>query len=639
MAGKRRSCTSTITSVVPSRASVIGCVAGMKVSLEDGSEASVEAAVLDGLGHVLRSYPLTSAQVGDSAGNFEDAIVTSGGEAETAHRLLEEMGSLERRSAEAPHLAPAHPGIDARPGAGQALRLTAACQLDPGADHRRRLAASRRELGVGDGPHFEMQIDPVEEGPRETRQIPLPLARRADARIEGGAAASAVVGGAHQLKARGEGRASGGAGDDYAAVLERLAQGFEHALRELGQLVEEEHPQVREACLARMRHAAPADQSRARGGMVRSAEGPLAHEPMARREQAGHAPHRGDLDRLLESEGGQDGPKTARQHGLARSWRAQHEQVVAAGRRDLEGALGPEMAPHICEIETVGIQVRIPGGGPVPVGGDLALAVQVLEGIVERTERDHGDSPDHRGLLGIARGHEETLHSAAPAVERDGEHATNGLYPSVEGELAQGDRIVGPSRLEYAGGGENAQRHGQVEGRADLADFGGREVDGDPIHGKLEPRVADRRAHAIAALAHGGVGETHGGKGRQARRHIDLDEDVVGLDAEHGDQTHARQHGSSVRTFDHSVNDSIRIHRDPESESLGAGSHGTIFYRGSAYSPLSTDGQKGETSGSPSSRATWSASIRSSSARSPATSRLMRGFCYSRLTVVTIARD
>src|SRR5882724_6247499 len=184
MAGKRRSCTSTITSVVPSRASVIGCVAGMKVSLEDGSEAAVEAAVLDGLGHVLRSYPLTSAQVGDSAGNLEDAIVTSGGEAEVAHRLLEKERRLERRSAEAPHLAAAHPGIDARPGAGQALRLTAARHFDPGPDHRRRLAASRRELGVGDGPHFEVQIDPVEEGPREPRQIPLPLARRADARLE-----------------------------------------------------------------------------------------------------------------------------------------------------------------------------------------------------------------------------------------------------------------------------------------------------------------------------------------------------------------------------------------------------------------------------------------------------------------------
>src|SRR5216683_1640741 len=66
------------------------------------------AAVLDGLGHVLRGYPLTSAQVGDSAGNFEDAIVTSGGEAEVAHRPLEEKRRLERRSAEAPHLAAAH---------------------------------------------------------------------------------------------------------------------------------------------------------------------------------------------------------------------------------------------------------------------------------------------------------------------------------------------------------------------------------------------------------------------------------------------------------------------------------------------------------------------------------------------------
>ena len=44
-------------------------------------------------------------------------------------------------------------------------------------------------------------------------------------------------------------------------------------------------------------------------------------------------------------------------------------------------------------------------------------------------------------------------------MERDGEHTTHGLDPSVEGELSQGHRVVGPPRLEYAGGGENAQRH------------------------------------------------------------------------------------------------------------------------------------------------------------------------------------
>ena len=71
--------------------------------------------------------------------------------------------------------------------------------------------------------------------------------------------------------------------------------------------------------VARMRHGATADQSRSRRGVVRRPEGPLAHEPVTAREQAGHAPQRGDLDGLLEDKGWKDCPEAA---GLARPRRA-----------------------------------------------------------------------------------------------------------------------------------------------------------------------------------------------------------------------------------------------------------------------------------------------------------------------------
>ena len=135
----------------------------------NGSEATVETAVLDGLGHVLRDYPLTSGQVGDSAGHLEDTIVASGGKAKAAHRLLEKRRGLGRRRAESPYLPAAHASVDARPRAGQALRLTAARHLDPLANGSRQLPTSPGELGVRDRPHLEVQIDPVEQRPREPR--------------------------------------------------------------------------------------------------------------------------------------------------------------------------------------------------------------------------------------------------------------------------------------------------------------------------------------------------------------------------------------------------------------------------------------------------------------------------------------
>jgi hypothetical protein len=53
-----------------------------------------------------------------------------------------------------------------------------------------------------------------------------------------------------------------GARDDRLPGLERLAQGVEHARLELGQLVEKQHAEVREADLAGPRPRAAADERR-----------------------------------------------------------------------------------------------------------------------------------------------------------------------------------------------------------------------------------------------------------------------------------------------------------------------------------------------------------------------------------------
>ena len=57
--------------------------------------------------------------------------------------------------------------------------------------------------------------------------------------------------------------------DMDAATFERLAQGFEHAPIELGQLVEEQNALVRERDFARTRHAAATDERRGRRRVVR----------------------------------------------------------------------------------------------------------------------------------------------------------------------------------------------------------------------------------------------------------------------------------------------------------------------------------------------------------------------------------
>jgi len=64
--------------------------------------------------------------------------------------------------------------------------------------------------------------------------------------------------------------------------------------------------------------------------------------------------------------------------------------------------------------------------------------------------------------------------------------------------------------------------------------------------GILEARVPERRADAIARLAHGAVGQADGGGLRQPGRDVDLDVDHQCLDAAERTRADASQHGLSL---------------------------------------------------------------------------------------------
>ena len=61
--------------------------------------------------------------------------------------------------------------------------------------------------------------------------------------------------------------------------------------------------------------------------------------------------------------------------------------------------------------------------------------------------------------------------------------------------------------------------------------------------GYSKPGVAQRRADAVARLAHGAVGQSDGRRLRQARGDVDLDVDDERLDAAERAGADAREHG------------------------------------------------------------------------------------------------
>lgn len=85
-----------------------------------------------------------------------------------------------------------------------------------------------------------------------------------------------------------------GPGDDDLARLERRPQAVERLGRILREFVEEEDSVVREGGLARLRLQPAAGQGGHGGGVVRTAEGPVAGQGAAR-DQPRHGPDHGGL--------------------------------------------------------------------------------------------------------------------------------------------------------------------------------------------------------------------------------------------------------------------------------------------------------------------------------------------------------
>jgi len=208
--------------------------------------------------------------------------------------------------------------------------------------------------------------------------------------------------------------------------------------------------------------------------------------------------------------------------------RAQQQHVVAAGGGDLERALGVGLAPDVGEVEIV-------AGRRHRLGRDRRrrrrLAVQQCHGVSQRRGRQHAQPVDGRGLAAVVARHEQRADAAASARQADGQRSPHRLDLTVESQLTDDGELTESPVVQRAGGGQDAERDGQVERRALLAQIGGGEVHRDSIGREGEAGIANRRAHALAALAHGRVGQADGGERGQPRGDVDLDAHEGGPDA------------------------------------------------------------------------------------------------------------
>src|SRR5215471_1197729 len=154
-----------------------------------GPVIPIEAAILHRFRDVLCAHPSRSAQIGDGARDFQNAIVRAGGKSHPADGHFERSLARVVERANFSNAGRWHPGI-----------VEAAGLLD-----RARLQDAPSDIGggfgIGIGPqllerdrrHFDVDIDAVQQGTADLAEVLLDLPRRAAALARGVAVEAALA--------------------------------------------------------------------------------------------------------------------------------------------------------------------------------------------------------------------------------------------------------------------------------------------------------------------------------------------------------------------------------------------------------------------------------------------------------------
>ena len=219
------------------------------------------------------------------------------------------------------------------------------------------------------------------------------------------------------------------------------------------------------------------------------------------------------------------------------------EQIVAAGGRDLEHALGCLLALDLGEVGVVRA-VLLHQGLRRRQG---LLAAQMVDQGKQRRRRDDarrrkaGAVGSGAGLVrgleaaprGLAPANRRADHAATrcPGSDRRGQDAGHAHQRAIEGQLAENDVALDALAGDHAQRGEQADGDRQVVMAAFLGEIGGREVDRDALRRQREPERTERRPHPLPAFAHRLVGQADQGEAEITGRHQHLDVDRQDVDA------------------------------------------------------------------------------------------------------------
>ena len=287
-----------------------------------------------------------------------------------------------------------------------------------------------------------------------------------------------------------------------------------------------------------------ADQPRVRDGVVRRAEGPVAHEGHLPAQMPADTVDARHIERLGGRQAREDGGERAGEQRLAAAGRAGHDDIVPARRRDFQPALGVLLPAHFGEVGAAGILPNVGVDGRGRLRRDQFLADEMADEADERCDRIDRHARHERGLGGIVGGDDQRREAARLRRVGNRQHPINVAHAAVEREFPDDERgrdcLV--RNVDLHGGEQDAEGNRQVVRRPLLADVRRGEIDGDAPGGEAAAAVADGGAHPLLRLLHGGVGQSDNIKGRHPRANIYLHRDRHAVQPDQGATGHFGEH-------------------------------------------------------------------------------------------------
>ena len=242
--------------------------------------------------------------------------------------------------------------------------------------------------------------------------------------------------------------------------------------------------------------------------MMRRADRPGSHQRFPSPEQSTSGIDSRCFQRFCGRKGWQDARQAFGKHGLARTRRADHQDIVVTGGRYGERTLGRLLPANVEEVNVVA------GLGSEDLRQihvnrlDGQFVAQEPDRIGEEADRDYVDILDDGGFGCVIGRYDHTASALGGCQHRCRQCALDRPNAPVEGKLADDEIIVDLLSREYPTCDADGDGDWQVEGSGVFLEVGRGEIDRHLRTWPAISAVAERSLDARDGFLNGGLGQT-----------------------------------------------------------------------------------------------------------------------------------